>query len=67
MARLDVILEGPGYMCDPAGSHAFPDHANARTVYARLTHKTRPMPPDSPWPQLQIDIYSAWMAEGSPP
>ena len=67
MARQGVLLEDPQYMCDPAGSALFPDHANARLVHARLTDEQRPMPPDGPWPQVQIDAYAAWMSDGFTP
>lgn len=67
MARREVMLEDPAFMCAPAGDAHFPDHANARQVFARLTDEMRPMPPDGRWPRSQIDAYADWMADGFQP
>jgi len=67
MAGQGVSLDDPGYMCDPNGDTTFADHANARLVYSRLTGTKHPMPPDGPWTQAQLDIYSAWMTDGFQP
>jgi hypothetical protein len=62
-----VSLNDPQYMCDPAGDGTFPDHANARLVYSRLTDPNSPMPPDGPWPPSQIATYQSWMTDGFQP
>lgn len=64
MNRGGVLLDSQDYMCDLAGSEAFADHANARTVYARLTAVEGRMPPDGKWPKAKLDVYAAWMADG---
>lgn len=53
------------WMCDPAGNHGFPDHGNARRVFAAL-HRGF-MPPDGQWSQQWLDTYQSWMDGGFEP
>jgi hypothetical protein len=62
MAQFGVRLGDSGWMCDPSPSNGFPDHGNARAVFAALSRGS--MPPDHPWPQTQLDAYEQWMRDG---
>lgn len=62
MAGQGVSLDDPAYMCYATGDGTYPDHANARLVYTRLTDVAHRMPPDGAWPQARLDTYSS----GSP-
>lgn len=62
-----VDLADYGYMSNAAGDATFPDHANARHVFARLRGDPpgRQMPPGGPyWTQPMLDKYQAWMDGG---
>jgi hypothetical protein len=53
-------------MSDGAGDGAYPDHANARHVYAKLTGDE--MPPGGPfWPQDRLLLFKDWMDGGFQP
>jgi hypothetical protein len=62
MRQRGVLLGDANWMCDPAGSDAFPDHAHARAVHDRLFDQT--MPPDGGWSADKIKIYENWMIDG---
>jgi hypothetical protein len=66
MSHLDVHLKDPAYMTDATGNEKFPDHANAREVYARLTGEDTPrMPMGGPyWSDAQLQLLSQWMTDG---
>jgi hypothetical protein len=63
MNRIGVKLDDFGYMSDAAGDSDYPDHANARHVYARLDGTEQPqMPPGGPfWDDDMLKTLSAWM------
>jgi hypothetical protein len=65
MARAGVRLADSGWMCSDAAAFDFPDHGNARVVFAKLSAGT--MPPDGAWPKDWTDTYRAWMNEGFQP
>jgi len=65
MARKNVKLDEPQWMCDPAGGRGFDDHANARRVFAALSAGF--MPPDGAWPPDWVDAYRDWMNQGFEP
>jgi hypothetical protein len=69
MSAQGVQLDDYRYMSDPGGDGNYPDHANARHVYARLTGTEAPrMPPGGPFftaPKLQI--FADWMQGGFQP
>lgn len=69
MNGFGVHLADYGYMSAPAGDGKFPDHANARHVYARLTGDETPRMPDGGpfWQQPQLDLYQQWMDCGFQP
>lgn len=52
-------------MTDPAGDAAYPEHAHAHHVYARLADGT--MPPDAPWPAAAVALFKSWMDLGFQP
>jgi len=62
MTPKGVHLGDADWMCNSAGNHGFDDFGNARRVYAALSAGF--MPPGQPWPQDQLDLYSAWMTDG---
>ena len=66
MLAYDVKLDDYAWMSDPAPGGAFSDHANARTVFTRLTGAMKPrMPMGGPyWADPQIRIFEQWMADG---
>ena len=63
MARLNVFLDKFEWMSAPAGDKAFPDHANAHHVYARLAGTETPrMPTTGPyWTDAQLKTLSDWI------
>ncbi|MDQ3279986.1 MAG: hypothetical protein M3Q69_01070 [Acidobacteriota bacterium] len=63
MNRLGVHLDDYAYMSDAAGDSTYPDHANARHVYARLDGSEQPqMPPRGPfWTDAMLKTLSDWM------
>ena len=69
MSRMGGALDAYAYMGDPASSDIFPDHANARNVFARLTGALVPqMPKGGPfWPAEQIELFQQWMDDGFAP
>lgn len=72
MAGFGVKLNDSGWMTDPTGgklgicNQSFPDHTNARTVYAWLTGVCKPqMPMGGPyWGQAALSLYAQWMTDG---
>jgi hypothetical protein len=73
MAQHDVLLDDYGYMSDPGGDATFPDHANARNVFANVSPTPNPpnppdppeMPPGGPyWTDEQLQLYNQWMSDG---
>jgi hypothetical protein len=66
MQRQHVRLDDYGYMSDPAGNDDFPDHANAREVYAHLAGTAEPrMPLGGPyWSDDQLKLFAQWMTDG---
>src|SRR5688500_4161706 len=62
MAPRGVKLSDATWMCDPAGNHGYPDHGNARRVYAELCRGA--MPPGHKWSQDWLDEYQNWMTGG---
>ncbi len=62
MTPMGVKLGDADWMCDPGPAHGFPDHGNARIVFAALSRRS--MPPDHPWPPSQLDAYDQWMRDG---
>ena len=67
MAGRGIPLDDFAYMSDPAGDADYPDHANARHVYGRLTGAETPqMPPDVPgrWNAAYLTLYQQWMTDG---
>jgi hypothetical protein len=68
MRRHGVQLDDFAYMSSAVGDASFADHANARHVLARLNgSEAPPMPPDSPWPEPQITLFSDLIEEGCLP
>jgi hypothetical protein len=65
MKRKNIRLDDAQWMCDPAASHGFDDHGNARVVYSALSEGF--MPPDGAWQQDWLDTYQKWMSEGFQP
>lgn len=65
MTPKGVHIGDAQWMCDPGANHGFPDHGNARRVYAALSRGF--MPPDGKWAQDRLDIYSRWMTDGFQP
>jgi len=66
MKPMGVLLDDYAYMSDSAGGSEFPDHENAREVYARLTGADQPrMPMGGPyWSHDQLDTFNQWMTDG---
>lgn len=70
MRNKGVILDDFAYMGDDSGDTKFPDHANARHVFAKLTGDApgQRMPPGGPyWTQTMLDKFEAWMDGGFEP
>lgn len=69
MNRFGVSLNDFNYMGDPTGNDAYPDHANARDVYAHLTGDAQPqMPLGEPfWSSDQLQLFAQWMTDGFEP
>ncbi len=69
MKNYFVYLDDYSYMSDAASDADFSDHANARSVYARLVGTVTPrMPQGGPyWPQEQLDQFQSWMTGGFQP
>lgn len=65
MRRHRVRLGEFGWMTDPAGDAAYPEHAHAHHVYARLADGT--MPPEAPWPAAAVALFKSWMDLGYQP
>jgi len=65
MSPRGINLGDGAWMCDPSGDADYPDHANARLVYERLSSGT--MPPDAPWPAAQTKQFRQWMEAGFGP
>jgi hypothetical protein len=66
MARFAVRLNDFAYMSDPGGDDTYPDHANARNVFAHLTGTVTPrMPLGGPfWTDAQLQLFDQWMTDG---
>jgi hypothetical protein len=66
MKKYGVRLDDYAFMSDSAGDGNYPDHANARNVYAHLTGVTLPqMPMGGPfWSSDQVDLFEQWMTDG---
>jgi hypothetical protein len=66
MHRFGVELNDYGYMSDATGDDTFPDHANARHVYARLTGDELPRMPmgGTFWSDEQLACFNQWMTDG---
>jgi hypothetical protein len=66
MARFGVRLSDYAYMSDASGDNSYPDHANARNVYAHLTGTAAPrMPEGGPyWSTAQLQLFDRWMTDG---
>ena len=62
MTRRGYAIGQSQWMCDPAASHGFDDHGNARVVYDALSQGT--MPPDGAWSQDWLDTFQTWMTDG---
>jgi hypothetical protein len=62
MTPMGIKLGDPDWMCDASPGNGFPDHGNARAVFAVLSRGS--MPPDRPWSQTQLDAYQQWMRDG---
>ena len=65
MGRRGVHLNDVVWMCDPSPNQEYPDHANARQVYAKL--EAQEMPPDQPWAAADLALYNSWMGNGFQP
>jgi len=68
MGGMGVRLRDFDFMADPAGDTAYPDHANARHVLARLKGTETPkMPMGRPgWDDARIALFESWMGHWSP-
>lgn len=71
MSGMGVLLNDYSYMSNPAagdvmGCGPFPDHGNARAVYASLTGECQPqMPMGGPyWTAAQLQLFQQWMTDG---
>lgn len=66
MTGFQVFLDNFDYMSAPVGDFKFPDHANARHVYARLKGTEVPrMPKGGPfWPDSKLNLFKSWMDGG---
>jgi hypothetical protein len=65
-----VLLKDFAYMSDANADGMYPDHANARHVFARLSGTTegRRMPPNGPyWAAAQLAQFQDWMTGGFQP
>ena len=74
MGGMGVQLDNYDWMSDPAGGAMsnctdFPDHMNARSVYAHLTGDCQPKMPlgGAPWDAEQLALYNQWMTDGFQP
>ena len=70
MRNKGVNLDTYTYMSDNTGDETFPDHANARHVFAKLRGDApgQRMPPGGPyWTQAMLDKFEAWMDGGFEP
>jgi hypothetical protein len=69
MSAQGVALDDYNYMSDPTPDGDYPDHANARHVYGRLTGDETPrMPHGEPfWGQAALDTFKHWMDGGFQP
>jgi hypothetical protein len=69
MSAYGVLLDDYSYMSDPKADDKVSDHANARSVFARLTGDAQPrMPMGGPyWSAAQLEVYSNWMTDGFQP
>jgi hypothetical protein len=74
MKPFHVRLDDYAWMSDPAGGQVgdckqYPDHANARSVYAFLTGDCTPrMPLGGPyWHADMLALYQRWMDDGFQP
>lgn len=65
MAPRGILLGSSDWMCDPAASDDYPDHGNARRVFAALSAGI--MPPNGKWPQSRLDVFQRWMNDGFNP
>jgi hypothetical protein len=65
MARSQVKLDDPTWMCEPAAGAGHADHANARRVFSALSMGK--MPPDRAWPQDWLKTFQTWMDSGFQP
>jgi hypothetical protein len=65
MARALVRLNEADWMCSDAATFGYPDHGNARVVFAKLSAGS--MPPDGAWPSDWTETYRAWMDDGFQP
>jgi hypothetical protein len=61
MAPRNIFLDNQDWMCAAAAAFGFPDHGNARKVFAKLNDD---MPPDGPWSDADLATYQAWMDGG---
>lgn len=68
MGGMGVMLRDYDYMSHPDGDVAYPDHAHARHVLARLNGTETPrMPPGGePWDAGKIALFEAWMIDWKP-
>jgi hypothetical protein len=66
MSGLNVLLTDYSYMSDAGGDSTYPDHANARHVYAHLVGTETPqMPPSGPfWDDNMLAKFQSWMQGG---
>ena len=66
MNRFGVSLNDFSYMSDPTGNDTYPDHANARDVYAHLTGDVQPQMPlgGTFWSPDQLQLFAQWMTDG---
>ena len=74
MKARDIHLDDYAWMSDPApgtvgACDEFPDHANARSVFAFVNGDCTPrMPLGGPfWHQDILDLYQRWMDDGFQP
>ena len=65
MGRFGVRLSDAEWMCSSAAAFGFPDHGNAREVFAKLSEGS--MPPDGAWLSDWTETYRAWMDGGFAP
>lgn len=65
MAPRGVLIGSVDWMCDPAAAGGYPDHGNARRVFAALAQGV--MPPNGKWSHEWLDTYERWMTGGFNP